>query len=174
MCAKEKLNPTHDIRCGTYNGYQAHRARGENFCEPCREANKVHCAEYAKRHPDRKKKKDARYREANKEKRREYARKYFAENPNKQKVRSRRYRASKASAKNEFFNIQMVLDKYGSDCHICSLPINLKTSRVVGSEGWEKSLHLDHLIPISKGGPHSLENIRPAHGICNMKKGANT
>jgi len=32
-------------------------------------------------------------------------------------------------------------------------------------------LHFDHVIPLSKGGPHTYDNIRPAHSWCNMRKG---
>lgn len=65
-----------------------------------------------------------------------------------------------------------VLDLYGTDCHICNEPIDLEASRRVGEEGWTKSLHIDHLVPILKGGADTLENVRPAHGFCNISKGA--
>lgn len=29
---------------------------------------------------------------------------------------------------------------------------------------------LEHLIPLSRGGSHSLENVRPAHARCNFEK----
>lgn len=192
MCANSKFEPTKDLRCGTYAGYQAHRTRGENSCEPCKQTNKVSCAEYAQRHPDRKKIKDAKYREANRQKIRDYSKQYSAQrritnpdyeknrklkwktnNPEKQKEKNRRYRASKFGVQHESFTTQMVLDKYGNFCHICLEPIEVTNSRIIGSLGWELSLHLDHLIPLVKGGSDTLENIRPAHGICNIKKGAN-
>ena len=87
-------------------------------------------------------------------------------------IRTRRYKALKLSAEHESFTTQMVIDKYGSNCHICLFPIDLENSRIVGSDGWETGLHLDHLVPLSKGGSDTLENIRPAHGMCNVKKGA--
>jgi len=31
-------------------------------------------------------------------------------------------------------------------------------------------LQIDHVIPIVKGGPDTLNNVRPAHGLCNIKK----
>ena len=65
-----------------------------------------------------------------------------------------------------------VLFKYGSNCHICNLPIDLLAPRWSGEQGWENGLHIDHLIPIVKGGPDTIENVRPAHGFCNISKGA--
>ena len=63
---------------------------------------------------------------------------------------------------------------YGSDCHICLNPIDLLAPRQPGIKGWEYGLHIDHVIPLSKGGPDTLGNVRPAHGSCNVKKHANT
>lgn len=34
------------------------------------------------------------------------------------------------------------------------------------------NLHMDHVIPISKGGLHCADNLRPACGPCNLRKGA--
>jgi hypothetical protein len=64
-----------------------------------------------------------------------------------------------------------VLEKYGSVCHICNEQIDLSAPRAMRFKGWERGLHFDHVIPVVAGGAHSLENIRPAHGICNLNKG---
>jgi 5-methylcytosine-specific restriction endonuclease McrA len=65
-----------------------------------------------------------------------------------------------------------VLEVYGLDCHICQTPIDLNAPRKVGHDGWEKGLHIDHVYPLSKGGLDTLENVRPAHGKCNVIKWA--
>jgi 5-methylcytosine-specific restriction endonuclease McrA len=58
-----------------------------------------------------------------------------------------------------------VLREYGSKCHICKEEIDLslpRTSRM--------GLTVDHLMPLSKGGSDELDNLRPAHWICNNRK----
>lgn len=58
-----------------------------------------------------------------------------------------------------------VLREYGSACHICHEEIDLtipRTSRM--------GLTVDHVIPLSKGGSDELDNLRPAHWICNNRK----
>jgi len=58
-----------------------------------------------------------------------------------------------------------VLREYGSTCHICKEPIDLdlpRTSRM--------GLTVDHVFPLSKGGSDELDNLRPAHWICNNRK----
>lgn len=49
------------------------------------------------------------------------------------------------------------LNEYGHICHLC-LKAGADTA--------------DHLIPRSKGGPNTIENVRPAHHACNSKRGA--
>ena len=70
------------------------------------------------------------------------------------------------------YSDQQVLETYGTNCHICSLPIDLDAPRKTGDPGWEKGLHIDHVYPLSKGGLDTLENVRPAHGKCNVIKWA--
>ena len=49
-----------------------------------------------------------------------------------------------------------ILKKYGRKCLAC------------GATGVE--LHIDHVIPLSKGGGNVKENIQPLCGPCNIKK----
>lgn len=70
----------------------------------------------------------------------------------------------------DFYSANTVLATYGTDCHLCGGAINLDAPRTPGEKGWEKSLHIDHVIPLSKGGDDTLENVRPSHGKCNIRK----
>jgi 5-methylcytosine-specific restriction endonuclease McrA len=70
----------------------------------------------------------------------------------------------------EYYNTQDVLDRWGYDCHICKAPINFSAPRQCGEPGWEEGLHLDHVIPLAKGGPDTVENVKPAHAKCNTDK----
>jgi len=51
-------------------------------------------------------------------------------------------------------------------------PIDLSAPRQCGKPGWDNGLHIDHLYPLSKGGSDNLDNVRPAHGRCNVIKSA--
>ncbi len=81
--------------------------------------------------------------------------------------RSRERRALKAAVTVESFTEEDVLSTYGEKCHICKEPIELSLPRT-HSQG----LHLDHVIPLARGGEHSLANVKPAHAKCNLKKGS--
>jgi 5-methylcytosine-specific restriction endonuclease McrA len=58
-----------------------------------------------------------------------------------------------------------VLREYGSACHICHKEIDLALARTS-----RMGLTVDHVIPLSKGGSDELDNLRPAHWICNIRK----
>ena len=63
------------------------------------------------------------------------------------------------------------MELYGTNCYLCNDPINLQAARRVGkADGWEQGLHIDHVIPISKGGSDTLDNVRPTHALCNLSK----
>lgn len=50
-------------------------------------------------------------------------------------------------------------------CGVCHNPIN-KFLRV---PNWEAAT-IEHVIPVSKGGTHTWDNVVPAHYRCNMDK----
>ena len=55
-----------------------------------------------------------------------------------------------------------VVREYGAICHLCGEQINLQDV--------ENGLSVDHVIPRSKGGTDSLENLRPSHKRCNFRR----
>lgn len=162
-----------DNRCGTTAGYRAHYTRGEKPCENCKQAQKLNNKIlYFK---DKEKSVAARkaWKEKNKERHRELQKRWINSHPEK----SRRYvNLRRARRLNQIaipYSEEQVLAKYGSNCHVCLLPIDLAANRRVGWENWQNGLHLDHLIPLAKGGSDTIDNVRPAHGLCNIKKGSN-
>ena len=83
-------------------------------------------------------------------------------------------RARVAGLNYETFTDDEMLALYGSDCHICREPVDLDAPRSTRYLGWERGLQREHVIPIVKGGGTTLENCRPSHGLCNLRKGVDT
>ena len=171
--------------CGTFAGYNAHRKHGEVTCQSCR--NSVAQVRALERAVDPEKtSRDraiyrlenseqiriyfANFRVENREKRRLYKIAYRLANPDIYDEYRNKRRALKLGAPSEPYTAQKIINLYGSDCHICSEPIDLEVPRHVGDKGWERGLHLDHVIPLSRGGTDLIGNIRPSHGLCNMIK----
>ena len=81
------------------------------------------------------------------------------------KAYNQAYRARKRNARTERVYRQKIYDRDNYVCQICFEPVDTtcdpKTKRAPS---------LDHIIPLSKGGAHSYDNIRLAHIGCNAKK----
>ena len=66
---------------------------------------------------------------------------------------------------------QFIFDRDGYECHICGEMTDPTAPHVMGQPGWERYPHLDHVIPISKGGTNTPDNVKVAHAECNLLKG---
>lgn len=112
--------------------------------------------------------------ERNPEKVIEYARKWRRLNSEKCRADSlrtvQRRNARKRESRTEVYTEVQVLEMYGTNCNICLEPIDLKAPRSTRFLNWQKGLQIDHLIPLSKGGSDTLDNVRPTHALCNLKK----
>ena len=141
-------------KCGTRSGYNRHLRLTEQVCLECRVAQN----EYDRNRFD-----------ANQ--RRERYLKYPA-NPETRRARWRRYDAAKRGSRTEIYSEFQVIELYGTQCHLCHEDIDFIAPRRSGMGiNWEKGFNVDHVIPISKGGSDTLDNVRPSHVLCNIKKG---
>lgn len=109
---------------------------------------------------------------SNKELHRQMIADWQKRNPESKRRSANKRRAKVMATRHELYTEQQVIEKYGTNCHLCHLPIDFDAPRRVGRNGWEKGLHIEHLVPIDKGGPDILDNVRPSHGLCNLRKGA--
>jgi 5-methylcytosine-specific restriction endonuclease McrA len=172
------------IKCsGTKTG------NDNSYCKSCkkeksrswREANKNYYRKYYLKNKQKIDEYQKKYNEMNPEKHLESSRLYAKNNPgyvkswkikNKEKLReySRKREALRRGNEHKPYTEQDVLLVYGTSCNECNLPIDMLSPRQTGLAGWENGLQIDHFIPISKGGPDTLENVRPTHGLCNLRK----
>ena len=142
----------------------------KNNREKISEANK----KYRKSNLEKIKQSKKEYREANPEKIKELKKKWAQANPEKDREGRRRNERKRRALKlqNGYspYTEAEVLNLYGTNCHLCGQPIDFEAPRRFNKPGWELGLQMDHVIPISKGGPDTLENVKPAHGLCNITK----
>lgn len=67
----------------------------------------------------------------------------------------------------------------GGPCALCGRPIDYDLGMVTTPDGKRRphpmSFVVDEIIPVSRGGsPFDMENTRPAHWICNARRGDGT
>lgn len=85
---------------------------------------------------------------------------YAAAHPDKVLDVQARRRARKHTATVEDVDRLVVWETHGGICGICHKPVP------------RDNFHLDHIIPLAKGGEHSYANTQPAHPPCNLSKGS--
>ena len=153
-----KLEPVIRDKCGTRSGYQAHTYYKERSCDPCRSANTARFRDWSSLHREEEQERNKKNRDIFKD--------IIASN-------KRKRRAIQKSVESEHYTDADVLHLYGIECHICKETIDLGAPRKPGVECWEKGLHLDHVVSLAKGGNNTLTNVKPAHGLCNLRKSAN-
>lgn len=70
------------------------------------------------------------------------------------------YKRRAIEKQGEPIHLHDLAERDGWRCHICGGRVTAKT--------WS----MDHLVPISKGGTHTLANVALAHLRCNQRRGA--
>jgi 5-methylcytosine-specific restriction endonuclease McrA len=82
-------------------------------------------------------------------------------NPKKRAEAEARRRARKNETEVERVDFEMILERDGMWCYLCEREVEDPNE-----------IHFDHVIPLSRGGTHTFDNLKVTHGSCNLKKGA--
>lgn len=88
-----------------------------------------------------------------------------AANPDKHTAKNLRYRARKKHEGAESFSRMEVLELSDWTCHLCGDPIDRDCDYPNPLYGT-----VDHVVPLAKGGTHTLDNVKAAHHVCNSTK----
>lgn len=59
----------------------------------------------------------------------------------------------------KFVYLDNIRERDNQMCHLCDKWVSIHDAS------------LDHVVPLSRGGDHTAENIKLAHKLCNSKKG---
>ena len=171
---------------GTHGAVHRHRKSSEPVCQICKDFENALAKERYQKNREARLVKAKEYYEANKDKylvwsrawrsrnietSRTRNREYYKNNKDQNLIKSARRRARVRGNGITPYTLDQVLDYYGAVCYLCEITIDLTLPRSARQEGWEYGLHLDHVIPISKGGQDCLGNVAPTHAICNLSKG---
>jgi len=118
---------------------------------------------YASKNKEKMSEKHKIWAEENKGRRSEYNKKRFQEKREEYYVYGREYRARKLNAPGTHTSadIRALYFEQKGCCALCELPFLD-----------EKTFHVDHWKPLSKGGSNDKSNLKLLHPKCNLSKGA--
>lgn len=157
---REKLTTEERILHRRANWQRWYEANEERL-KPVYAANQ---ARWAARNPDKVEAQRARKRN-DRVRQNKLTREWIKRNPERMRLirrnKQQRRRARKAGAVVGATQYRALIVQHGMVCHICG-----------GSIFSLDDLHMDHVIPLVRGGSHTVENLRPAHAKCNLRKGA--
>jgi hypothetical protein len=69
-----------------------------------------------------------------------------------------KWRALRVAATVGYVSYEAIWERDQGMCYLCNQPVE------------RTNCHFDHVIPLSRGGEHSMENIRVTHAVCNVTK----
>lgn len=115
---------------------------------------------WKKNNPEKVRENAARWRKNNPEKVREYRKKSMAINPEKRRAKrhKRRARERGATGKHSAADIKTIYRRQKGRCYWCLISLN-------------GEYHVDHRIPLARGGSNDASNLVISCPECNMKKG---
>lgn len=159
--------------------YENHPGKAAEYCRRQYSANPQRVIERTRRwqraNPETVSAINLRYREANRGKKAEDARRWRQANPERAAEKARRWRQANPLRINQLnarrralikgatigdVSYPRILERDGYVCHICG--------GYVAPDG----LQFDHIIPLSRNGTHSEDNIAVSHASCNARKWA--
>jgi 5-methylcytosine-specific restriction endonuclease McrA len=170
--ASLKFRRTHGIEEGNANARKTHCPEGHEYTEEntyrhgpegqyrmCQECRRAHVrASYRRHREERLAYMKARY-AANPEVYNEYCRRWQQENRERSNLLSRiKKQRRRAAGTLTVADWELVLEVYGHACLACGKP----------------EVTIDHVVPVSCGGPNDITNVQPLCGYCNTSKGAKT
>lgn len=143
-----------------YIAERSRREPGWNTSDPER------LRRYRQENPDDVREYQRRYRASHDEEVRDATRgrrnRWYAGNPHKRAEYGALHRARKANVVivSGAIDYERIYQRDGDICYLC------------GRKVLKKERHVDHVVPLSRGGTHTEDNLRVTHARCNLIKGA--
>jgi 5-methylcytosine-specific restriction endonuclease McrA len=136
--------------------------RDQEYYRGNREVLKRAKKQYAEEHSDEKKAYEIQYYQENADEIKARSRAWEVNNrPRRREIVRKTENTRRARKLNQFvedIDPQIVFERDEGICGICD-------TAVIGK------FHVDHIIPLAKGGLHTYGNVQTAHPTCNLRKG---
>lgn len=171
----QKNKESHNKRTKKY--YEENKEKVLKVCKEYREENKERISEYkkdwAKKNRVRKSEQEKHWRENNEKRNVEMKKKWYEKNRDRVYSNLLKRRSLKHFVRFEGIRRKELLDRDNWKCKRCGVQVHDRS--VGGNENrhlWddERKAHIDHIIPISKGGDSTPNNLQVLCRTCNLSK----
>jgi 5-methylcytosine-specific restriction endonuclease McrA len=127
----------------------------QTVCVACtRIAQAIYHKEWYQKNKESKLLSNAKWHAENPDKMSEYQKSYFKSHPEQSRLKGSRRRARKLNGGVYSVTVKEIADMLKRPCFYCG----------------EESKHIDHIVPLSRGGRHSIGNLIQACASCNLSK----
>ncbi len=153
----------------------ARREERRNYAAKWRAAHPEYSAKYYAAHRKERRKHKAKYRVAHREENREYCAKYQIDHQKEIKARRKKYHASHRAEHRRRKLKRRYAEKLNRGRSYTAWERRLRAKRTFvcywcGQRKPIRLLHIDHIVPVSKGGPDCRDNVVPSCVQCNQTK----
>jgi 5-methylcytosine-specific restriction endonuclease McrA len=158
------------VKPANSQNYYSDKGQSSGWKPECRECTLALKRVYYQNNKERLRARSQDYRLKNPETWKKVKAGYRKRNPEKVQADRRIRYIRRFGGIHKYYTVKQMLYLYGTDCHLCGKPIDLQAPRQTSKPGYRFGLHVDHVIRLADGGDDTIENVRPAHGICNQRK----
>lgn len=149
----------------------------ESWCRKCRNAKLIRwqkanpekhreqCRRFRRRHATRLREEIRAYRRKHPRLTARRHRDYMNRNPGLNATYTNRWKARRLGALVDDVQFIVVMRRDRFTCRLCGVGLRL------GRQKWPNRATLHHVVPLSRGGPHSYANVVAAHMSCNARVG---
>lgn len=159
----------------TTDFFYRNKTKWDGLATECQECNRKSVLRRARENPEKRRPADARYREKHRDQERQRIMRWAEENPDKVREKSARW-AKENRDKRRANEHRRRAQKRQSQGDHTDADIKRQYKAQKGKCFWcgvkvGKTYHVDHIVPLSRGGSNSPENLVIACPACNLSKG---
>jgi len=146
----------------TLDSFWKNKQTKDGLKSDCKNCSKQAVKNWHRQNPEKQKEYSSRNRKRNSKMQASVEKAWRKRNRDRHRQTKRKNESSRRARKRQAFieviDHTRVFERDKGVCGICKGPVS-------------EDYHIDHIVPLARGGEHSYANVQLAHPICNQRKG---